>query len=510
MAKLALLIGVSEYAQGFNALPAAAKDVEAMRRVLLHPEMGGFDSVQPLINPDLGAMQEAIEVLFKNRQRDDLVLLFFSGHGVKDASGKLYLATSLTRKTTQGELLKSTAVSTSFIHEVMDESRSRHQAIVLDCCFSGAFAKNLLAKDDGSVDVKAQLGGEGRVVLTSSTSTQYSFEQKDTELSIYTHYLVEGIETGAADLNSSGAISADELHDYAKRRVKEAVPAMQPEIYVVKEGFKLLLAKARIRDPQLRYRAEVERVAAEGVILPPDRPRLDDLCMQLGLLRAEADDIEVKVLKAYRVYQESLEQYKIFFLDAVKKGYPLSDGARNKLKELQERWQLKSEDILQIERQIDSPSLPSGHAKSNIPSSSIEINADNPTKKLPGKNHGYKKSKFLIVLPVLLLGFPLIVVLIFLRLLTSFLWPSFEEVDIASSGCSITIENPLVSLNQKPDNFSRELVKVPSGSYEPSAHGTRSSWVMGEEAWFHVEVEGRKGWIKDDTFNIDGKSIECP
>jgi hypothetical protein len=71
---------------------------------------------------------------------------------------------------------------------------------------------------------------------------------------------VEGIETGAADSNSDGIISVDELHDYAKRKVREAVPAMKPEIYAMKEGFKISLVKARIRDPKLRYRKEVERM----------------------------------------------------------------------------------------------------------------------------------------------------------------------------------------------------------------------------------------------------------
>jgi hypothetical protein len=60
------------------------KDVEAMQRVLAHPEMGGFDEVKVLINLDPEAMQVEIETMFKSRKRDDLVLLFFSGHGVKE------------------------------------------------------------------------------------------------------------------------------------------------------------------------------------------------------------------------------------------------------------------------------------------------------------------------------------------------------------------------------------------------------------------------------------------
>ena len=47
------------------------------------------------------------------------------------------------------------------------------------CCFSGAFAEGLSAKDDGTVDLRSQLGGEGRAVLTSSNSIQYSFEQEE-------------------------------------------------------------------------------------------------------------------------------------------------------------------------------------------------------------------------------------------------------------------------------------------------------------------------------------------
>ncbi|MBD2682818.1 MULTISPECIES: caspase family protein [Nostoc] len=78
MAKVALLIGVSEYEPGLKPLPAAAKDVEAMQRVLLHQDIGGFDNVTLLINPQQYEMGEAIERLFDGRQRDDLVLLFFS------------------------------------------------------------------------------------------------------------------------------------------------------------------------------------------------------------------------------------------------------------------------------------------------------------------------------------------------------------------------------------------------------------------------------------------------
>ena len=88
--------------------------------------------------------------------------------------------------------------------------------IILDCCFSGAFDPSLIAKNDESVDLLGQLGAEVRVVFTSSSSTQYSFEQQGSDLSLYTRYLIEGIETGAADRDEDGKISVLELHEYVK------------------------------------------------------------------------------------------------------------------------------------------------------------------------------------------------------------------------------------------------------------------------------------------------------
>ncbi|MBC7973114.1 MAG: caspase family protein, partial [Verrucomicrobia bacterium] len=89
MAKIALLIGVSEYEPGLDGLPSAVNDVTAMQQVLTHPEMGEFAAaaVTVLQNPDRQTMETAIYNLFANRAKEDLVLLYFSGHGVVDESG---------------------------------------------------------------------------------------------------------------------------------------------------------------------------------------------------------------------------------------------------------------------------------------------------------------------------------------------------------------------------------------------------------------------------------------
>jgi uncharacterized caspase-like protein len=358
VAKVALLIGISQYdAATLSPLPAAERDVRAMQRILENPEMGKFDQVDSLINPDLVRMQRKIDTLFSERTKDDLVVLFFSGHGIKDDRGRLYFSTPITCKRENGELERSTAVAASIIHDFMKSSNCKRQVVILDCCFSGAFKEGMIAKDDGSIDIRSQLGGEGTVVLTSSTATQYSFESKDSDLSIYTRYLVEGIETGAADRDHDGFISVDELHEYAEQKVQESAPAMKPEMHIFfKQGYKILLAKAPLTDPKLRYRIEADRFASRGEISPTGRYTLDILRERLSLSQEEATAIEADVLRPYQEYRESLRRYQAAheqeLIKANQAKSAISELTRAELAHLQKILGLRDEDIKLIEDEV--------------------------------------------------------------------------------------------------------------------------------------------------------------
>ena len=241
MAKKALLIGVSQYEAGLPPLAAAPKDVAEMLRVLQSPELGAFDEVKTLIDPDLEAMQTAIDLLFQSCQKGDLGLLYFSGHGITDDSDRLYLATRRTSKNT----FRSTAVSASFIDGIMhDHHHQRQLVLILDCCYAGAFTGVWHPK--GIINLKSQFKiEEGRVLMSSSGSSEKSYEDKEGELSLYTKYLVQGIESSEADKDQDGFISANELHEYAKSLVQSSNPDMKPEIYSFKQGSKILISKAR-------------------------------------------------------------------------------------------------------------------------------------------------------------------------------------------------------------------------------------------------------------------------
>ena len=222
--RLALIIASYEYQDpDLRQLVAPAQDAEALARVLQDPAIGGFE-VQTLLNEPAHTVTQAVEAFFTDRRRDDLLLLYFSGHGIKDEDGQLYFATAQTRR----KLLRSTAVSANFVNDEMRRSRSRRQVLLLDCCYSGAFAKGMLAKAGTDIGTGERFEGRGRVVLTASDAMQYAFEEDRVEgegaRSVFTRVLVHGLETGEADLDRDGRISLDELYEYVHDRVTDETP----------------------------------------------------------------------------------------------------------------------------------------------------------------------------------------------------------------------------------------------------------------------------------------------
>jgi GUN4-like/Caspase domain len=354
MEKVALLIGISEYHHGLNPLPSKIHDIEALGEVLEDPDRGAFNSVRLLPNPSRQEMEEAIYDLFSNRDPDDLVLFYFSGHGI-NPSGNLFLATPQTRQEKRGEVVPTTAVAGRYLQERMNRSASTKQVIILDCHFNDAFSKDVTVKGDGMLNLQTQFGGKGRAILTSSSSTQHSLESEGSALSIYTRYLVEGIKTGAADQDNDGNIAADELHNYASEKVQEASPAMTPQFYSVEEGDRIYLAKSPLDDPALKYRKALQELVREdqgdidflqGNIDFLNRCYLEELQQQWGLGVEEVRKIEREVMEPLRQRQDKLKRYEEVLTKVMQqRGGDLRDADWHKLKRFQEVLELRDEDV---------------------------------------------------------------------------------------------------------------------------------------------------------------------
>jgi photosystem II stability/assembly factor-like uncharacterized protein len=252
--KTALIIANYRYEHSdLRQLVAPAQDAESLARVLADRDLGGFE-VRTLINEPSYKLNLEIEDFCENRKRDDLLLIYFSGHGIKDADGQLYFATVDTQLV-QHNVRRATAVSAQFVNQVMSRSRSRRQVLLLDCCYSGAFKHGMLAKGDKRVGAGEQLEGQGRVVLTASDALQYSFEGEHIEgegvRSIFTRTLVQGLESGEADLDRDGFFSLDEVYEYVYNRVSDLQPEQKPTKMGIVEGRIFIGANPRPRAAKL-------------------------------------------------------------------------------------------------------------------------------------------------------------------------------------------------------------------------------------------------------------------
>ena len=246
--RIALLISASEYDDStLQKLISPGMDAQALASVLKDTDIGNFEEVKIIENRPHYEINEEIEAFFSDRRREDLLLLYFSCHGIKDEDGHLYYAA----KTTRVKRLASTAISSNFVNNIMTKSRSRCQILVLDCCYSGAFAKGFVTRGDKEIRTKEyfESSGRGRIVLTASDAMQYSFEEDkitrevDRPGSIFTKAIVNGLKTGEADLNEDGVISYNELYEYASNRVTEEMPSQSPRMWVFDVEKDIVIAK---------------------------------------------------------------------------------------------------------------------------------------------------------------------------------------------------------------------------------------------------------------------------
>ena len=362
--KHALLIGVSTYGEGLTPIPSARLDVAALAEVLRDPQLGGFPSEQVVVlqDPQRTPMERAVELLFANRDPEDLLLLYFSGHGFRDDQRQLLLSCSESRKfgegRERGKVQQSTTLRAAQLREYMKNS-SNYQLLILDCCFSGAFAEGMAAKDDGGLHLE-DFGGEGRAVLTSSASIETSSAPEAGEgLSVYTRFLVEGILTGAADRQQRGFVDAEDLHLYVSRRVGEAAPAMTPQFFPTRSGHRIRVCRVRL-DPTVGYRQQLEQLAAArgGELSAAGRVILKEwrakkLAEGEQISDAQAEQIEAEVLRPWREYAKK----KADFADTVaalvaevdrRQGLSAADWAE--LRQLKDLWKLKQSDVNEILR----------------------------------------------------------------------------------------------------------------------------------------------------------------
>ena len=203
----AILIGNNDFPNdphGLQQLNGPINDVRVLRSALTHPEKGLFEktNVQTLENATTREILIALEQFYANARNTDQLLFYYSGHGCKDDLDQLYLC----GQDSMNNRLISTAIPDKLINSMLENSSSKKNIIILDCCNSGNFK---------SGELPQSLQGEGRFVITSSHSNQLSRDTDNTNHpSPFTKYLAEALLADEIDTNSDGFISINEVYEY--------------------------------------------------------------------------------------------------------------------------------------------------------------------------------------------------------------------------------------------------------------------------------------------------------
>ncbi len=269
--RTALIVATSSYQERTLAhLRAPGTDARELATVLADERIGGFD-VHTFLNAGHDQLMRGVLEVCGAAGPADFLLVYLSCHGVMDDRGRLYYATTDTER----RFLPATAISASWLNEQLEDCRARRQVLLLDCCHSGAFARG--AKGDSALALQERFPGRGKVVLTASRATEYSFEGEDVVgqgiSSVFTQAIVQGLQTGEADLDSDGDVTVTDLYQYVFDKVRQAEARQTPGMWTYGTEGELLVARsvrelrpAKLPDDLVHVLASPRpRVRASGV-----------------------------------------------------------------------------------------------------------------------------------------------------------------------------------------------------------------------------------------------------
>jgi hypothetical protein len=234
----AVVIGISKYAHGrgaFADLKYAARDARAFHAFLRSPASGGFAPERTLCLLDERAtVHEIRHALFEflaKADRDDLVVIFFSGHGMpQPGSDNFFMLCHDTRP--------DRLASTSFPMWDIDTAlrrfvRAQRVIVFADACHAGAICPAPGVRGQGPNPVhqylrQLALAQPGRLIFTASEARELSHESDKWGggHGAFTHFLLRGLN-GEADADDNGIVDVGEIVEYVRAKVAKATGGKQ-------------------------------------------------------------------------------------------------------------------------------------------------------------------------------------------------------------------------------------------------------------------------------------------
>jgi tetratricopeptide (TPR) repeat protein len=229
--KKALIVAISDYIN-LQKLNFCQRDGEEMFELLTRLE---YEIPVRLIgNIKSDVMKDAIYDFFSNPRikSDDTLLFYYSGHGVPDIDGDIYLASC--------EVEPDSPFKKGFsfyeLTKMMQRSISTKIVSILDCCYSGA-ARVSKGYDDAAATLGTAamrekskiLHGEGKCILAASQATQEAYKLLEGDNSIFTHYLLRGLKGDQNSVDIYGNVTPDSLGRYIFREIANLPAEKKPK-----------------------------------------------------------------------------------------------------------------------------------------------------------------------------------------------------------------------------------------------------------------------------------------
>ncbi|HEX4947581.1 MAG TPA: tetratricopeptide repeat protein [Blastocatellia bacterium] len=232
----AVVIGVSSYRNlsKDQQLQYAHRDAQDFAAFLRSPNGGGFpaNQVSVLLNQDatVSAMRSALgTALPRSVEPDDVVVIFFAGHGVVEGDRDGYLLAH----DSDPQNLYATAMPIAELDRIVTERiKARSVILIADACHAGKLGwASRSAETQAMVNrYMEEVGktGQGVLRILGSRADQRSYEGEHWGggHGVFTHFLLKGLK-GEADKDKDGFVRAAEVLDYLSEMVPKETKALQ-------------------------------------------------------------------------------------------------------------------------------------------------------------------------------------------------------------------------------------------------------------------------------------------
>jgi len=234
----ALIIGVGGYTYSrFTSLPATVRDAQALSALLTDPARCGYPpaNVRVLTSEQATAanIRVALRALAESTNHESTVFVYFSGHGGRALENGVWRSYLCPREANPDDLAH-TAIPGDEFSALLAAIPARKLLVMLDACHASGSAE--LKAVDGTLLWKASLPdsyyealsqGSGRVVIASSKEDQFSYVCPQSDLSLFTHHMLQAL-SGKAAVRGDGLIHVLDVFHYVNEAVQTDEPKQVP------------------------------------------------------------------------------------------------------------------------------------------------------------------------------------------------------------------------------------------------------------------------------------------